>query len=129
MENPQQICSTVHDHPDASRELPPCARTFAGIIVNFTPQTQDQSRWKAVENLDNLHAAKTVHRAADRTGTLHHHRRLILLVRPFEVRNLVIALKMPDSRRHLVDQIVIVGDQQHRTVKTLQRNIQRVDRF
>ena len=39
---------------------------------------------------------------------LHHHCRLILLVRPFEIRNLVITLKMPNSCRDLIDQVVIV---------------------
>lgn len=61
MENPQQICSTVHSHPATSRTLPPAREALARIIVNFTLQRQDQSRWKAVENLDNLHAAKMVH--------------------------------------------------------------------
>jgi hypothetical protein len=38
--------------------------------------------------------------------------RLILLVRPLEVRNLMIALEMPYPRRHLIDQIVIMRHQQ-----------------
>jgi hypothetical protein len=40
---------------------------------------------------------------------LYHHR-LILLVRALEVRDLVIALEVPDPRRHFVDQIFVMRD-------------------
>jgi hypothetical protein len=62
-----------------------------------------------VENLDNLHAAKMEQPFGGGARFLYDYRRLIVRFRPFEVRELVIALKMSDSRRHLVYQIVIVG--------------------
>ena len=37
--------------------------------------------------------------------------------------------EMPDASGHFVHQIVIVGDQQDRSVELLQRDVQGVDRF
>ena len=53
---------------------------------------------------------------------------LPLRVRPLEVLD-PIRLEVPQPRRHLIDQIVIVRHQQHRSLIPLQRNIQRIDRF
>ncbi len=36
---------------------------------------------------------------------------------------------MPDARRHFVDEIVVMGDEQHRTLVVLQRDVQRIDGF
>src|SRR5271170_508113 len=58
---------------------------------------------------------------------LHDHSCLILLVSPLEVGDLVIALEVPDASCDLVDQVVIVGDQEHCPLIPLQRDIQSVD--
>src|SRR6266851_2531427 len=130
MENPQQICSTVHDLPATSRE--PCPLREKRLrVLSSTSRRKRKTKvggklWRTwIIYMPRKWCTPSVAGAR----FLYHHCRLIVLVRPFEVRDLVVALKMPDSRCHLVYQIVIVGHQQHRTVKTLQRNIQRVDRF
>ena len=46
--------------------------------------------------------------------------RLKFLVRAFEVGDRVVLLKVPDSGCDLVDQVVIVGSNQHSTWITLQ---------
>lgn len=61
-----------------------------------------------------------------RISLLHPHGRLILLIRAFEIFDLVI-VKVPDARSYFVDQIMIVGDEEDRSLVTLQRDIQRVD--
>jgi hypothetical protein len=48
-------------------------------------------------------------RSEESASRLHRHNgRLIFLVGAFEIRDLVIALEVPDAGGHLVDQIVIV---------------------
>src|ERR1700690_1008063 len=51
------------------------------------------------------------------------HHRLILLVHALEVGDLVIALKVPDPRRHFVDQVFVMRDQKHRPMKLLERDV------
>ena len=41
----------------------------------------------------------------------------------------MIALEVPDAGSDLIDQIVVVRDQQDRTLIALQRNVERVNRF
>ena len=41
----------------------------------------------------------------------------------------MIRLKMPDARRHFINQIVIMRHQQDRPLIPLLRNVQRVDRL
>ena len=53
---------------------------------------------------------------------------LPLRVRPLEILD-PICLEVPKPRRNFIDQIVIVRYKQHRTFISLERNIQRVDRF
>ena len=52
----------------------------------------------------------------------------ILFIRTLEVLDRR-AIKVPDARRYLIDQVVVVRHQQHRALITLQGNIQRVDRL
>jgi hypothetical protein len=52
---------------------------------------------------------------------------LILLVRPLEVRDHMVNFEVPDARRHLIDQVVIVCHQQRRTLIALQCDIQCID--
>jgi hypothetical protein len=49
-------------------------------------------------------------------ASLHRNGGLILLVRPFEVGDLMIAFKVPDARSHFIDKIVIVSYQKHRAL-------------
>ena len=53
---------------------------------------------------------------------------LPLRVRSLEIFN-PIFFEVPQTRRYFIDQIVIVGYQQHRSLVPLQRNIERVDGF
>src|SRR5258708_37839592 len=55
--------------------------------------------------------------------------RLVLLVSALEICDLVVSLKVPNARRYLVDQVFVMRTQEHRSLITLQRNIERVDRF
>src|SRR5216684_8173848 len=54
--------------------------------------------------------------------------RLIVLIRALEVFDRVV-IEVPDSGGDLVDQIVVMGDQQHRALIALKRDVQSVDRF
>jgi len=47
------------------------------------------------------------------------HGRLIILVGTLEISNLVVAFEMPDAGGDFVDQIMIVGDQENRTLIAL----------
>jgi hypothetical protein len=103
---------------------------LALIMLNLQPQTQLVSLWKAVENLDDSHAAGMVrlfpltnrcHSDPERSEgeesavRLHRHgRRLVLLISALEVRDLVIAFKVPHTRGHFVDQVMVVGDEEYR---------------
>ena len=60
---------------------------------------------------------------------LHHDSRLILLVSPLEVGDLVIGLKVPDTSRDFVDQVVVVRHQEHCPLIPLEGDVQRVDGF
>src|SRR5437868_14352747 len=53
---------------------------------------------------------------------------LPLLVRPLEVLDLAV-LEDPQPRGDFIDQVVIVGDQQHRALVFLQRDVERIDGF
>src|SRR5437660_9500841 len=55
--------------------------------------------------------------------------RLIFLVRPLEVANMVIRLEVPNARCDLVNQVMIMGDQENGALVTLQRDIEGVDRL
>jgi hypothetical protein len=98
--------------------------------------------WKSVENLDDLHAAEMVQSSfARRTAEgdcpriifiaretrnlfrLNRYGGLIFLVGSLEIRELVVALEMPNPRGDFIDQIVIVGHDEHRPLITLQGNI------
>ncbi len=57
------------------------------------------------------------------------HSGLIFRVCALEVGNLVVALKVPDSGGHFVDQVFVVSDQKDGSLIALQRNVERVDRF
>src|SRR5205823_2980266 len=52
----------------------------------------------------------------------------VLFVRALKVFDAAV-LEMPDPRGYFIDQIVIVGYQEHGTFELLQRYVQRVDRF
>src|SRR5437867_3512451 len=108
-------------------------------MLNLQPQTQLVSLWKAVENLNDSHATGMVQvslltchseRSEESGLRLHHHGRcLVLLVRSLEVRNLVIAFKVPNARGNFVDQVMVVGNEKHSPVIPLQRNVQGIDRL
>ena len=53
---------------------------------------------------------------------------LPLRVRPLEVFDRLV-VEDPHARGDFIDQIVVVRDQQHRALVSLQRNVQRIDRF
>ena len=65
---------------------------------------------------DLVHGCEQCTLGSLQTNLYGHYRCLILLVRALEIRDLVIALKVPDAGGNLVDQIVIVCDQQHRAL-------------
>jgi hypothetical protein len=98
--------------------------------------------WNSVENLDNLHAAEMVQSSfARRTAEgdcpriifiaretrnlfrLNRYGGLIFLVGSLEIRELVITLEMPNPRRDFIDQIMIVGHKEHRSLIALKGNI------
>ncbi len=54
--------------------------------------------------------------------------RHVFLVRSLEVFDRAL-IEVPDPRRHLIDQIVIVGHQQHRALIALDGDVQRIDRL
>src|SRR5579859_5669931 len=89
------------------RNLGP-TKDFYAIIFNLGMQTQQQTVWKAVENLVDLHATGMVQRRLDR-----HYGGLVLLVRPLEVCDLMVALEVPDAGCDLVDQVVVMGDEEN----------------
>src|ERR1700724_292458 len=54
---------------------------------------------------------------------------LIFAICPFEIRDFMGALEVPDSGRDFINQIFVMRDQQHRSRIALQRNVEGVDRF
>src|ERR1700738_787022 len=54
---------------------------------------------------------------------------LPLRVWALEVLDRRVVLEVPQTRRHFINQVVIVRYQQHRALVTLQRDVERVDRF
>ena len=53
---------------------------------------------------------------------------LVLLIRAREILYFAL-VETPDACRHFIDEVFVVGHQQHRAFELLQRNVQRVDRF
>src|ERR1700733_2170046 len=71
-------------------------RTKRGICLSFRPK-------------GGICSSCHSDRSEESASRLHRHNgRLIFLVGAFEIRDLVIALEVPDAGGHLVDQIVIV---------------------
>jgi hypothetical protein len=59
---------------------------------------------------------------------LHRSRRLrvdglVFLVRPLEIRDLVVGFEMPDTGGDLFDQVMIVRDQKNRSLVSLERDV------
>ena len=54
---------------------------------------------------------------------------LVLLVGALKVRNFVVSFEVPNPGSDFIDQIVVMGDQQHCTLIALQGDIESVDRF
>src|ERR1051326_4696775 len=54
---------------------------------------------------------------------------LVFLVFALEIGNTSVTLEVPNARRHFVNQILVMRDQQNRSLIALQSNVQRVDRF
>src|ERR1700728_1030382 len=137
--------------------LPPESRRKVTRLLSATYGCKRNSKrlWKSDENQVDLHATEMVQgpgfltsagmtdlspvptttgfvipsRARNLGFGLHHHSRLIFLVSPLEVGDLVVALEVPDASRDLVDQIMVVRHQEHRALIALQGDVQRVDGF
>src|SRR5271166_194773 len=54
---------------------------------------------------------------------------LILAISALEIGDLAGALEMPNAGRDFINQIFIMGNQQHRSGVALERNIESIDRF
>src|SRR5260370_12094046 len=110
MENPQQICSTVHDHPATSREHCPLREKRLRVLSSTSRRKRKiKVGGKLWRTWIIYMPRKWCNPSAGGARFLYDYCRLIGLVRAFEVRDLVIALKMPDSRCHLVYQMSIVA--------------------
>jgi hypothetical protein len=48
---------------------------------------------------------------------------LVFLVRPLEIRDLVVGFEMPDTGGDLFDQVMIVRDQKNRSLVSLERDV------
>ena len=86
------------------------------LRLSRSPQKDENcsNNLKVATDLD--HGCDPVYTGSLPTNLYGHHCRLVLLVVALEVGDLVVALEMPDAGGDFVDQIVVVRDQQHRTL-------------
>src|SRR5688572_16777490 len=97
------------------------SKSTAGPSVSLSTRVPSQSKMTAS-------IGESIAQSSNALAPLCDLRRLVFLVRPFEIVNRA-AVEVPHPRADFLQQILVVRHQEDRALVFLQRHVQRVDRF